>query len=55
MIDAKYISDALGGKKSGSGYIARCVSHEDENPSLSIDDGDKGVLVCCRAGCSQDA
>jgi len=33
-------------------WIARCVSHEDHSPSLSITEGEKGVLLKCWAGCS---
>ena len=53
MSDAKHIAAALGGKKSGTGYIANCVGHDDTNPSMTIADGDKGVVVRCHAGCSQ--
>ena len=41
--------------KAGGGWMACCPAHADSNPSLSIDDGDKGVLVNCLAGCSQEA
>lgn len=42
-------------RRAGSGWSACCPAHDDKNPSLSISDGDKGVIVCCHAGCSQDA
>ncbi len=35
----------------GAGYSARCPSHEDRSPSLSINPGNKGWLVYCHAGC----
>ncbi len=36
----------------GSRWSARCPSHEDSSPSLSVSRGDDGrVLVCCHAGC----
>lgn len=39
-------------RKSGAGWQARCPSHEDKNPSLSITEGDDGrVLLTCFAGC----
>ena len=39
-------------KRSGKGWTARCPTHDDRNPSLSICDGDNGmVLVNCFAGC----
>ena len=54
MINAKYVSDALGGKKSGIGYTAPCVAHDDANPSMSIADGKNGgIVVKCHAGCDQ--
>jgi Protein of unknown function (DUF3631) len=53
-MNAEQIAKALGGRKSGSGYIVRCVAHDDENPSMSIADGDKGgIVVKCHAGCDQ--
>lgn len=55
MINAQSISDALGGKRSGDGFIAPCPAHDDHRPSLSITDGDHGSLVHCHAGCSQEA
>ena len=52
-MDARTISDALGGKRSGKGYIMPCVAHDDRKPSLSATDGDDGrILVYCHAGCS---
>lgn len=40
-------------KQTGSGrYIARCPSHDDRSPSLSIREGDDGrTLLYCFAGC----
>ena len=56
MIDAQVISDGLGGKRSGKGFLAPCPSHDDHDPSLSIADGDNGKpIVHCLAGCSQEA
>lgn len=53
-MSAKEIARALGGRKSGSGWSARCPAHEDHDPSLSIRDGSDGrVLVHCHAGCDQ--
>ena len=52
MTGARTITDALGGRWSGSGGMARCPCHEDRTPSLSISDGQDGVLlVNCFAGC----
>jgi putative DNA primase/helicase len=53
-VTAEAIAKALGGRRSGHGWIARCPAHDDHNPSLSICDGRNGkVLVYCHAGCDQ--
>ena len=52
---------SLGGmqavKKTSAGYIARCPSHDDKTPSLSLseDPATGKVLLFCHAGCSVDA
>lgn len=54
--DAATIAGKLSkAKRSGAGWIACCPAHEDGTPSLSISDGDKGVVFKCHAGCSQEA
>jgi hypothetical protein len=51
---AETIAKALGGRKVGGGWMARCPSHADRDPSLSIRvAGDGKVLVRCHAGCDQ--
>lgn len=35
-MNAETIAYALGGRKAGSGWTARCPAHEDRMPSLSI-------------------
>jgi putative DNA primase/helicase len=51
---AETIAKALGGRKAGAGWMARCPAHEDREPSLSLKDADGGkVLLCCHAGCDQ--
>jgi len=51
---AETIAKALGGRKAGSGWVARCPAHDDRVPSLSISDaGDGKMLVRCHAGCDQ--
>ena len=53
-MNAEVIARALGGRKIGSAWMARCPAHEDREPSLSIDDAKSGkVLVRCHAGCDQ--
>ncbi len=40
-------------KKSGTGWSACCPAHDDQQPSLSIAEGDDGrVLLKCHGGCS---
>jgi len=51
---AESLARALGGHKSGRGWMARCPAHEDGTPSLSIVQAEQRVLVHCHAGCSQD-
>jgi hypothetical protein len=54
MSASETIAAALGGRKAGGGWTARCPAHDDRNPSLSIRDADDGkVLVHCFAGCDQ--
>jgi len=52
---AETIAKALGGRKAGGGWTARCPAHNDRTPSLSIRDaGENKVLVRCHAGCDQE-
>jgi hypothetical protein len=51
---AETIAKALGGRKAGAAWMARCPAHGDRTPSLSIADArDSKVLVRCHAGCDQ--
>jgi putative DNA primase/helicase len=51
---AETIAKALGGRKAGGAWMARCPAHDDREPSLSIRDADgRKVLVRCHAGCDQ--
>ncbi len=52
---AEWIARALGGQRSGAGWVACCPAHEDRRPSLSITDRGARVLVHCHAGCEQRA
>jgi putative DNA primase/helicase len=53
-MSAEAIARALGGRRAGTAWMARCPAHADREPSLSINDGDGGrVLVHCHAGCGQ--
>ena len=42
---------ALGGTWQGNVATCRCPAHSDKTPSLSIRQGDRGILVTCFAGC----
>ena len=47
------VLDRLEGvRKSGAGWIAKCPAHPDKSPSLSIREGERGVILRCFAGCS---
>lgn len=53
---AEVIAKALGGRKAGCGWTARCPAHDDRTPSLSIRDANNDkVLVRCHAGCDQES
>ena len=55
-VTADVMAQALGGRRAGSAWMARCPAHDDHVPSLAIDERSDGtVLVCCHAGCSQPA
>lgn len=51
---AKSIAEALGGRRTGECWMAKCPAHVDRTPSLSIRDSDGTVLVRCHAGCVQE-
>jgi putative DNA primase/helicase len=54
-MSAADVASALHGSRSGTGWVARCPCHSDDNPSLSIAEGSDGrVLLKCHAGCRQD-
>jgi hypothetical protein len=53
-MNAETIARALGGRKLGGGWTARCLAHDDRSPSLSISDADGKVLIRCHAGCEQE-
>jgi hypothetical protein len=50
-MNAAQLAAALGGKRSGRQWIARCPAHDDRTPSLIIFDGREQVQVRCQAGC----
>jgi hypothetical protein len=48
----EFISRLDGTRRSGRGWLAKCPAHPDKNPSLSIHNGERGLLVKCWAGCT---
>jgi hypothetical protein len=52
-MNAETIARALGGRKAGGGWTARCPAHDDRKPSLSIHTKHGKVLVRCHAGCER--
>jgi hypothetical protein len=53
-MSAEGLARALGGRKAGAAWMARCPVHDDREPSPSIADARDGkVLVRCHAGCDQ--
>lgn len=56
MITAEEFARAVGARRSGAGWQARCPAHHDRNPSLSISEGADGrLLLHCFSGCSFEA
>ena len=53
MNNIKFIADSLGGSKPyGKGFKCLCPCHNDNDPSLHIDESEDGkILVHCFAGC----
>ncbi len=53
-MSAEAIAEALGGRRTGAGWMACCPAHPDTHPSLSINELPNGkILVRCHAGCKQ--
>ena len=58
-LSAEAVHRALGGVRISSGFLCRCpvTSHGqgrgDRNPSLSVSNGDKGLVFYCFAGCEK--
>lgn len=57
QVTAQELAARLGAKPSGPGkWKTLCPAHDDHNPSLSIAEGDHGlVLLNCGAGCTFEA
>jgi hypothetical protein len=46
-----FIALLKGVKKTPQGWAAQCPAHEDKRSSLSIKEGEKGIVCKCHAGC----
>jgi hypothetical protein len=46
------IVGALGARRSGNRWMARCPAHDDRSPSLSITERDGRIFLHCFAGCA---
>src|SRR5215831_8265715 len=56
MMIAARIAEKLAGRRvkpCNGNYLACCPAHKDDTPSLSLRDGERGLLVNCFAGCTQ--
>lgn len=54
-MDLDVLASRLEGvKRVGSGFEALCPTHEDQNPSLSVNLGTKGIVMHCHTGCRTD-
>jgi putative DNA primase/helicase len=42
-------------KRAGKGHAALCPAHDDDRHSLSIGEGNKGIVLKCHAGCTAEA
>lgn len=51
MSDARTLTLALRGKWYRRFGLALCPAHGDRKPSLTLRDGDKGLIVKCHSGC----
>jgi 5S rRNA maturation endonuclease (ribonuclease M5) len=54
MNASELISRFPDAKKSGAGWVCKCPAHEDTRASLSIGQGDSGIVLHCHAGCQTE-
>ena len=53
---ADFIAKLEGVAANGDSAMARCPSHDDKRPSLSINEGADGrILIHCHAGCPTES
>ena len=48
----EFISCLRNVRRTSRGWVGSCPGHEDKTPSLSIREGERGLLVKCWAGCT---
>lgn len=46
------LSQLDGVRRTRRGWQTKCPAHDDRNPSLSISEGERGLLLKCWAGCT---
>ncbi len=55
MNSRQFLSLVKTPKKTANGWQAKCPGHDDRRASLSIAEGDKGIVLKCQAGCETKA
>ena len=55
MILEELLSRLEGVKQTRRGYVSKCPAHNDRTPSLTISEGDRGLLLHCFALCPLEA
>lgn len=51
MTLGKFLPLLDGVRQRGARWSARCPAHGDKSPSLSVSEGERGILLRCFAGC----
>ena len=52
MQTTDFLAKLKGVKKTPQGWAAQCPAHEDKRQSLSVKEGEKGIVCKCHAGCA---
>jgi hypothetical protein len=47
----EFLASLSGVRRRGNYWMARCPSHDDTNPSLSVSEAEDRILINCHAGC----
>lgn len=55
MTIQEFLGYLQGVRKTGTGHTAKCPAHDDKHASLSVSEGNKGILVKCHAGCDTNS